>query len=143
MATLDIDDLVIADLRAFTGIAPAVVYDDDEAPMETAIPSQDGQIVPYVVVHSGAAVSSTRGKGIVGVDKDPVENYFIVEVVAPNKVVAKAIGGPIVQRLFGKKFPGATELTLGPRSMYKRVVDEVSVPNTYHYAALFRYITNL
>ena len=143
MATLDVEDLVLADLRAFTSIAPAAVYDDDEAPMEDAIPTKDGQIIPYVVLHSGSPRGSTRGKGIVGADKDPIENYFIVEVVAPSKAIAKQIGVPISQRFLGKAFPGATELTLGPLQQYKRVVEEATVPNTYHYAALFRYITNL
>ena len=143
MATLDVEDLALADLRAFADIAPAAVYDDDEAPMEDAIPSKDGQIIPYVIFHSGAPYTSGIGKGIISVANDPIENYFIVEVVAPSKVIAKQLGEPISQRFLGKVFAGATELTLGPLQQYKRVVDEASVPNTYHYAALFRYITNL
>ena len=143
MATLDVEDLALADLRAFADIAPAAVYDDDEAPMEDAIPSKDGQIIPYVVFHSGAPHTSGIGKGIISVANDPLENYFIVEVVGPSKAIVKQIGAPIVQRFLGKVFLGATELKLGQLNQYQRGVDEASVPNTYHYAALFRYITNL
>ncbi len=143
MATLDIDALVLADLRALASIAPAVVYEDDEAPMEDQIPSVGGQIVAHVIFHSGSAESSKNGRGIVGVELDPIQNYFITEVVAPNKAIAKKLGDRIVQRLLGRKFSGATALELGPRQMYRSVSNESNVPNTYHYAALFRYITNL
>lgn len=143
MATLDIEALVLTDLRALTSIAPASVYDDDEAPLEDQIPVSGGQILSYVVVHSGMATSRRDGRGIVGVQLDPIDNHFIVEVVAPNKAIAKKLGDRIVQRLLGRKFSGATALELGPRQMYRSVSNESNVPNTYHYAALFRYITNL
>lgn len=143
MATLDIDALVLADLRALSSISPAVVYDDDEAPLEDQIPTVGGQVVAHVIFHSGMATSSGNGRGIVGVQLDPIDNHFIVEVVAPNKAIAKMLGDRIVQHLLGKKFTGATALELGPRSMYRSVSEESNIPNTYHYAALFRYITNL
>lgn len=143
MATLDIDDAVVTDLRALSDIAPCGVYYDDEAPLEDQLPTQDGQVVPYVVLHSGVGVSSDQGRGICGVEKDPIENYFIVEVVGPNRAISKLLGDAITQHLLGRKYEGATSLSLGPRSLYRETVAERSVPNTYHYAALFRYITNL
>jgi hypothetical protein len=143
MATIDIEDQIKARLDALSTIAPSKVYLYEEAPLDDQLPTSNGMLVAYSVIHAGDPRSSTSDRGICGVEKDPVENYVIVETIAPNTTIAKQIGKAIVDDLFGRKFEGATALSLGGQQRYKRKTDSTVVPYTYNYSTLFRYTTNL
>lgn len=144
MPTIDIDDLILADLRGLADIKPAEVYYVDSAPMDDTLPVQDGLVVPYVVFHPGTPRTSVRGRGIISTRLDPVETYCIIEVVAPNYEIAKWIGSAINDRMMGRKYgTGASEMILERQSQFSDIKAERVPPVVYRFGLQYKYITNL
>lgn len=143
MPTLDIDDLVVTDLRALSTVAPATVHYVDEAPADDTLPVQNGLVVPYIVFHPGMPFTNGVGKGIINTTLDPVNTYFIIEVVAPNYNIAKQLGTALNEHLMGKKYAGASELVLSRASQYKETMQDRTPPSTYRYALQYTFYTNL
>jgi hypothetical protein len=144
MAQIDIEEEVVTDLKTLNSIKPAAVYHDGEVPMDDALPTTKGLVNPHVIVYPGSPSGSMAGRGIVGPQKDPVENYFIVEVVAPNRTITRTLGKAIDDHLFGKSYTGASQLRLGRATSWTLPEQSgAATPRTYHRAVLYRYITNL
>lgn len=143
MPTIDIDDVILADLRALATIAPVPVHYVDEAPSDDRLPVQNGLVVPYIVFHPGLPATTGLGKGIINSTKDPVETYCIIECVAPNTTIAKQLGDAINDRVMGRKYPGASEMKLSRASRYEERVDDRTPPSTYRMALMYNYIVNL
>lgn len=143
MVDIDIEAAVVADLKLLATIAPAPVHYVDEAPNDDQIPTVNGLVVPYIVVHPGSPKSSRVGRTLTGVRDDMVENYLMVEVTAPNYVIAKQIGTALNDHLFGKVYAGATELVLDVAVGGKETVEERIVPTVYKYGLIYDYKTNL
>lgn len=143
MPTLDVEDIVLTDLRALESIEPAPVHYVDEAPADDKLPTQNGQVKPFVVLHPGAPFTSGTGKGIINTTLDPVSNYLIIEVVAPNYGIAAAIGNDINDRVMGRQYAGASEMVLQRAVKFSEKMEARVPPVTYRYALQYGYLTNL
>jgi len=144
MAQLDIEDEVYADLTGFSGIQPVGVYHYGDTPLDEELPTTDGLIDPRVLIHPGSPATSGSGVGIIGPEVDPVENYFILEVVAPNRDQVRLIAQLIDDRYLGKTLAGTTKFKLGRTSSWATGGEAGSqTPRSYHRAILYRYIGNL
>lgn len=144
MPTIDIDAMIVTDLKALSTIAPAKVYYVDEAPMDDKLPLQGGMVAPHVVVYPGRPQTSRVGRGIVGSREDPVTNFVYVSVVAPNYTIAKQIGTAVNDRLMGRFYGDITsELTLETSGGGRDVKEERVPPVVYVYSLAYKYTTNL
>ena len=144
MAQLDVEDEVKADLTAFSAIQPVTVYHYGDQPLDEQLPTLNGLLKPYIMIHPGSPVSSSVGKGILGPEKDPVANYFILEVVAPNRSIARTIGKLIDDRYLGLTLGSSTKFELGRASSWSAGGESGSqTTRSYHRAILYRYLGNL
>lgn len=144
MAQLDVEDEVKADLEAFTGIQPVDVYHYADLPLDEQLPSTNGLLDPRVIIHPGSPATSTVGKGIIGPEKDPVANYFILEVAGPNRDIVRTIGKLIDDRYLGLTLGASTKFELGRASSWEAGGEAGSqTPRSYHRATLYRYLGNL
>lgn len=144
MAQLDVEDEVKADLVAFSAIQPVDVYHYGDTPLNSELPTLNGLLKPYVSIHPGSPVTSAVGKGIIGPEKDPVANYFILEVVGPNRSIVRDIGKLIDNRYLGLTLGASTKFELGRASSWEAGGEAGSqTPRSYHRATLYRYLGNL
>lgn len=144
MPTIDIDALIVADLKDLSTIAPAKVYYVDEAPMDDKLPVQNGMVVPHIVVYPGRPQSSRIGRGIIGTREDPVTNFVYVSVASPNYAIAKQLGEAVNDRLMGRFYGDvSSELTLETSGGGRDVKEERVPPIIYVYSLAYKYFTNL
>lgn len=145
MAQLDIEDEVYADLVAFNAIQPIDVYHEGDRPLGDELPTTGGLLNPYVSIHPGSPATSAVGRGIIGPEKDPVNNYFILEVVAPNRSIVRDIAKLIDDRYLGLTLESSTKFELGRTSSWTVAANEAGsqTPRSYHQARLYRYLANL
>jgi hypothetical protein len=145
MAQLDVEDEVYADLTAFVGIDPATVYHESDMPLDEQLPTMNGSILPHVIIHPGSPSTASVGTGIIGPEKDPIDNYFILEVVAPNRTIVRQIGKAIDDRYLGLTLGYSTKFKLGRTSSWTVASGEAGsqTPRSYHRATLYRYLGNL
>lgn len=142
---IDVEDEVFADLEAFADIAPAKVYHQLDLPLGEELPTTNGLLDPHVILHPGSPGTSTVGRGIIGPEKDPVDNYFIIEVVAPNRAIVRQIAKAIDDRYLGLTLAHTTKFSLGRTSSWTVAAVEAGskTPRSYHRATLYRYMSNL
>ena len=144
MAQLDIEDEVKADLIAFTAIQPVGVYHYGDVPLDEQLPSTDGLIDTRVVIHPGSPATASVGKGILGPEKDPINNYFILEVIGPNRDMVRDVGQLIDNRYLGLTLGGSTKFSLGRAASWSAGGESGSAtPRPYHRAITYRYLGNL
>lgn len=89
---------------------PQYVFYRNTTPEDEEIPRQGDEVNPFFVVQFGQLYRRPRGRSIKGARNDDYYSWFqIVGVGSVDEDVASALAF-IVDRLIGRKFPGAAGL---------------------------------
>ena len=128
----------IAKVKAI--VAPIQVF-EGEVPEDSALPVQNGKLLPYIVVYTGGPIRSGRDHHIVNSRHDTTILFFTVQAHAPRADVARHYKGKIAE-LAGEKLVNSGELLLSGGTIYSRASNEVR-PTTYIDEVAFTTRSNL
>lgn len=107
MTLIAVQDAIVLRLKEL----PQDVYDDG-VPEETKLRfSEDGILLPYIIVEHAGVIAQANGKPITGVAHASGESSVTILCLGPNQRSSRQVAGLVRSKLTGFKVAGSGELT--------------------------------